>query len=173
LRRDWTTLTFGRPPREQHLPVLLSPAEGRTLRAGVRLPRSRVCLATIYACGLRRHEGTPLQVSDSDAPRRRIHVRQGTGAQDRDVPLPPRLRALVRPYRGTPRHPVWIFPAPGRGGTGLSTASPPMPRSRLPDAVRAALQERGIHTRAWGPTRRHSWATPLLEAGSNLPLIQA
>lgn len=172
LRREGTTLTFVRPPREKKLPVILSPAEVRTLLACVRLPRYRVCLSTIYSCGLRLQEGTHLQVSDIDAARLRIHVRQGKGAKDRYVPLPPRILALLRQYWGTHRHPVWIFPAPGRGGTGMSTASTPMPRSSLQDAFRAALQESGIHKRACVHTLRHSWATHLLEAGINLRLIQ-
>ena len=172
-RRAWTTLTFLRPPREQKLPVILSPAAVRTRLACVRLPRYRVCLSTIYACGLRLQEGTPLQGSALDAARRRRHVRQGQGAKDRDVPLPPRLLARLRQSWGTPRHPGWICPAPGRGGTGLATASTPMPRSSRQDAFRAALQERGSHKRAGVHTRRHSWATPLLEAGLTRPLIQA
>ena len=173
LRREWTTLTFVRPPREKKLPVILSPAEVRTLLACVRLPRYRVCLSTIYSCGLRLQEGTHLQGSAIDAARLRIHVRQGQGAKDRCVPLPPRILARLRQYWGTHRQPVWIFPAPGRGGTGLSTASTPMPRSSLQDAFRAALQESGIHKRACVHTLRHSWATPRLEAGINRRLIQA
>jgi integrase/recombinase XerD len=94
LRREWTTLTFVRPPREKQLPVILSPVEVRTILACVRLPRYRVCLSTIYSGGLRLQEGTHLQVSDSDAARRRIHVRQGNGAKARYVPLPPRIREL-------------------------------------------------------------------------------
>jgi integrase/recombinase XerD len=172
LRREWTTLTFVRPPREKKLPVILSPVEVRTILACVRLPRYRVCLSTIYSCGLRLQEGTHLQVSDIDAARLRIHVRQGKGAKDRYVPLPPRILELLRHYWGTHRNPVWIFPAPGRGGTGMSTASKPMPRSSLQDAFRAALQESGIHKRACVHTLRHSWATHLLEAGINLRLIQ-
>lgn len=85
-RRDWTTLTGVRPPREKPLPVLLSPAAGRTLLACVRRPRDRVCLATLSSGGLRLHAGTPRQVSALDAARLRIHVRQGKGAKDRDCP---------------------------------------------------------------------------------------
>jgi integrase/recombinase XerD len=47
LQREWTTLTFVRPPRETKLPVILTPAEVRTILACVRLPRYRVCLSTI------------------------------------------------------------------------------------------------------------------------------
>jgi integrase/recombinase XerD len=94
LQREWTPLTFVRPPREKTLPVILSPTEGRTLLACVQLPRDRSCLATLYACGLRLHEGTPLQVSAVDSARMCLHGRLGTGAKDRDVPLPRRILEL-------------------------------------------------------------------------------
>jgi integrase/recombinase XerD len=172
LQREWTTLTFVRPPREKKLPVILSPTEVRTILACVQLPRYRVCLSTIYACGLRLQEGTHLQVSDLDSARLCLHVRLGTGAKDRYVPLPHRILELLRQYWGTHRHPRWIFPAPGRGGTGMATATKPMPRSSVQDAFRVALRESGIPKRACIHTLRHSWATHLLETGVNLRLIQ-
>jgi integrase/recombinase XerD len=172
LQREWTTLTFVRPPREKKLPVILSPTEVRTILAGVQLPRYRICLSTIYACGLRLQEGTHLQVSDIDSARMCLHVRLGKGAKDRYVPLPRRILELLRQYWGTHRHPLWIFPAPGRGGTGMATATKPMPRSSVQDAFRAALRESGIPKRACIHTLRHSWATHLLEPGVNLRLIQ-
>jgi integrase len=57
LRRDWTTLRFVRPTREHKLPVVLSRDEVRRVLAAVRIPVYRVCLTTIYACGLRLLEG--------------------------------------------------------------------------------------------------------------------
>src|SRR3954462_9093469 len=53
LRREWSTLDFVRPPQEHKLPVVLSPEEVGHLPAPTRLPHYRVCLSTIYACGLR------------------------------------------------------------------------------------------------------------------------
>ena len=94
LQREWTTLTFVRPPREKKLPVILSSTAGRTILACVRLPRYRVCLSTISACGLRLQEGTHLQVSDIDSARMCLHVRLGKGGKDRDVPLPHRILEL-------------------------------------------------------------------------------
>jgi integrase/recombinase XerD len=173
LNRDWTTLSFVRAPREKKLPVILSLEEVRRLLACVRLPRYRVCLSTIYACGLRLQEGTHLQVRDIDSARMLVHVRHGKGGKDRYVPLPQRTLERLRQYWVTPRHPIVIFPAPGRGGISLSTATAPMPRSRVQGAFREALQDRGIHQQASVHTLRHSWATHLLEAGVNLRLIQA
>ena len=54
----------------------------------------------------------------------------------------------------------------------MATASTPMPRNSVQDALRAALKASGLHKRASVHTLRHLWATPLLEAGVNLRLIQ-
>src|SRR5712691_7630335 len=172
LKREWSTLTFVRAPREKKLPVILSVEEVRTLLAHLTLLRSRACLTTLYSCGLRLQEGTHLQVPDIDRARLPVHVRHGTGAKDRYVPLPPRTLELLRQYWKTHRHPTWLFPAPGRGGIGMSTASTPMPRSSVQDAFRAALTHSGINKRAAVHTLRPSSATHLLEAGVNLRLIQ-
>jgi integrase/recombinase XerD len=172
LRRAWTTLTFVRPPREKKLPVILSIEEVRQLLSGVRLLRYRICLTTIYSCGLRLQEGTHLQVPEIDSARLLLHVRRGKGGQDRYVPLPHRTLERLRRYWVTHRHPVLIFPAPGRGGIGLSTATDPMPRSSVQSAFREALKDSGLHKHASVHTLRHSWATHLLEAGVNLRLMQ-
>jgi integrase/recombinase XerD len=172
LHQEWTTLTFVRPLREKKLPVILSIEEVRTLLAHLKLLRYRVCLTTIYSCGLRLQEGAHLQVPEIDRARMLVHVRSGKGAKDRYVPLPQPTLEWLRQYWKTHRHPVWILPAPGRGGTGMPTATTPMPRSRVQDAFRAALKASGIHQRASVHTLRHSSATPLLGAGVNLRLIQ-
>ena len=63
LRREWTTLRFVRPAREHKLPVVLSRDEVRRVLAAVRIPVYRMCLTTIYACGLRLLESSPLNGS--------------------------------------------------------------------------------------------------------------
>jgi integrase/recombinase XerD len=173
LHRDWTTLTFVRAPREQTLPVILSPEAVRTMRGRVRRLSSRVCLSTIDSCGRRRPEGTHLPGREIDRARLLIHVRPGQGGNDRDVPLPPRTLARRRQDWVTPRHPRLIFPAPGRGRTGLARATQPLPKSSLQEAFRPALTQRGIPTQAAVHTRRHAWATHLLAAGVHRRLMQA
>jgi len=109
-------------------------------------------------------------VRDIDSSRLLIHVRHGTGGNDRYVPLPQRTLAWLRQYWVTHRNPVLIFPAPGRGGLSQSTTTTPMPRSSVQGAFREALKDRGLHTHASVHTRRHAWATHVLAAGVNLRL---
>ena len=172
LEKDWTTFNLVRPAPEKKLPVILSLAEVRQILAGVKLPRYRVCLSTIYSCGLRLQEGTNLRVADIDSARQMIHVRHGKGAKDRYVPLPERTLQLLRQYWQQHRNPVLLFPALGRNHGDLAKSTAPMSRCSVQDAFRAALKESGNHKRASVHTLRHSWATHLLEAGVNLRLIQ-
>ena len=77
LEKDWTTFGLVRPPREKKLPVVLSIEEVQKILGCIRLPRYRVCLTTIYSCGLRLQEGIRLQVRDIDSARMMIQVRHG------------------------------------------------------------------------------------------------
>lgn len=172
LKRPWTTLTFVRPPQEKKLPTILSRDEVRLILSNVRLLRYRVCLQTIYSCGLRLKEGTHLQVADIDAQRQLIHIHHAKGGKDRYVPLPQSTLECLRQYWKTHRNPVWIFPASGRGGIRRSTATQPMPHGNVQDAFRAALRKSGLHKPASVHTLRHSYATHLLEAGVHLRQIQ-
>jgi site-specific recombinase XerD len=172
LQREWQTFNLVRPAPEKKLPVILSREEVREILSLIRLPRYRVCLKTIYACGLRLQEGTNLRVADIDSGRMMIHVRHGKGAKDRYVPLPERTLELLREYWKTHRNRVLLFPAEGRDHIELAQATEPMSKSSVQQAFHAALKESGNNKRASVHTLRHSWATHLLEAGVNLRLIQ-
>jgi site-specific recombinase XerD len=167
LQREWPTLALVRPPRERKLPVVLSREEVHRILGCLRRPYYRVCLSTIYSCGLRLHEGVHLQVSDIDSARMLIHVR-GKGNKDRYVPLPQRTLQLLREYWVTHRHPVWIFP----DRRAMTSATAPLNKSGVQYAFGAALKASGVHKRATVHTLRHSWATHLLEAGVNLRQLQ-
>jgi integrase/recombinase XerD len=169
LRREWTTLELVRSPREKKLPVVLSVAEVGQILGGVRRMKYRVCLGTLYSCGLRLKEGLHLQVADIDRDRLQIHVRHGKGGKDRYVPLPKCTLKMLRQYWVTHRHPEWLFPASNFRGM----ATGPMNPSGVQRAFRAACQESGVQKHATVHTLRHSWATHMLEAGVNLRIIQA
>ena len=173
LQREWATLDVVRPAPEQKLPVVLSIAEVNRILECLRQPRYQVCLSTIYACGLRLHEGVQLQVQDIDGARRLLHVRHGKGGWDRYVPLPDPCLERLRHYWRSHRHALWLFPALPRHGAPLSTATGPLAMRGVQAAFQAALQASGIQKPATVHTLRHSYATHLLEAGVDLRVIQA
>jgi integrase/recombinase XerD len=166
LGREWKTFDFLRPPKEKKLPVVLSVEEVSRILKCVRLYHYRVCLTTIYACGLRLLEGTRLQVSDIDGQRKMLHIRQAKGNKDRYVPLPQACLNMLRHYWRFHRNPLWLFPSP-------HDHMKPIQESSLQKAFRAAVRESGVHKKATIHTLRHSYATHLLEAGLNLRIIQA
>lgn len=172
LQRQWPTLDLIRPGKEQKLPVVLSVAEVRKLLATVRKPDYRVCMSTLYGCGLRVAEGCALQISDIDGERMTLHVRGGKGKKDRYVPLPQSVLLMLGSYWATHRHPGWLFPQ--RPPTDAAAAQAPQPQgyNGLYSALKAAVKECGIHKPVTLHTLRHSWATHLLEVGVNLRLIQ-
>ena len=173
LNQDFPTLSFIRPPHEKKLPTILSVEEVHKLLSLVKVSSYRICLSTIYSCGLRLQEGTQLQVQDIDSARMMLHLRCGKGAKDRYVPLPSRTLELLRQHWLTHRNPVLIFPAPGRDRDALSKSILPISKSTIQKVFKAALSASRIHKKASVHTLRHSWATHLLEAGVNLRLIQA
>jgi integrase/recombinase XerD len=136
LGKKWTLFELVRPPREKKLPTILSVEEARKILSGIRLLRYRVCLSTIFSCGLRLQEGTHLQVADIDSSRMMIHVRHGKGAKDRYVPLPERTLEMLREYWKTHRNPELLFPAEGRSHIELSKSTEPMSKSSVQGAFR-------------------------------------
>ena len=166
LGREWKTFEFLRPAKEKKLPVVLSVSEVGRVLGCVHRQSYRVCLTTIYACGLRLLEGARLQVKDIDGERKLIHVRAGKGGKDRCVPLPESCLQFLRLHWMTHRHPVWLFPS------SREDRNQPMSASGMQRAFRAAVRESGVQKRATVHTLRHSYATHLLEAGVNLRIIQ-
>lgn len=172
IKRPWPTLLFIRPGHNKKLPVVLSRDEVHKLLHSIRLLRYRVCLTTIYSCGLRLSEGIHLKVEDIDGDRGFINIRQSKGNKDRNVPLPRKTLQLLRQQWKEHRNDVWLFPSAVHGGANRTDATKPISKSSVQTAFRKALKTAGIHKKATVHTLRHSWATHLLEAGINLRLIQ-
>ena len=169
-----TALSLMRPPQTHRRPVVLSRDEVCRMLSLVRLPVDRVWLITLSACGLRLLEGARRQVSQVDGARRLVHV-TGKGQYDRSVPLPPTTLTLLRDHWRTQRSPPGIVPAHARQGT-VYRAVPgagPISRSSLQAAFHRAVRRSGVPKRAHVHTRRHSYATPRLDAGVGLRVIHA
>ncbi len=174
VKRDWTTVGLLKPKRVKSLPTVLSIDEVRRTLACVHMLRHRVCLTTIYSCGLRLTEGRTLQIPHIDSDRMFLHVHGKGNPAGRDyVPLPKRTPELLRDLWKTHRHGQWLFPAPGRGGRGEPTADKPLPVASVQMAFKEALAKARVHKRASVHTLRHSYATHLLEEGVDLRIIQS
>ncbi len=171
LKRKWQLWDLVKPAKEEKLPVVLSRAEVYQVLSGLRKAHYRVCLSTIYGCGLRLQEGVQLQVANIDSGRMKLHIRGGKGNKDRYVPLPEQVLKLLRAHWLTDGHSVWLFP--GRTDLTNGQVKGPMDKSGVQRAFRAAWQESGLHKPASVHTLRHSYATHLLEQGVNLRVIQS
>ena len=166
--RDWHVFELLRVKKPQMLPVVLSPAEVRSVLGAVQHPVRRMALCTIYALGLRLGEGLRLQTGHIDAERMMVWVRDGKGAKDRGVPLPRPLLSRLRGY--------WKADRPAGPGEHLfisSRSQAPMHETTLQKTFTAACKEVALAKHASIHTLRHSYATHLLEAGISLRTIQA
>lgn len=171
--RDWRIFDLAKPRYDKRLPVVLSRGEVWRILDEVTIDVYRVCLTTIYSCGLRLLEGATLQIPQVDSARMQLHV-HGKGGRDRYVPLPEGTLLMLREFWKTHRCPIWLFPATTRKGLkhSLETEAGPIHRSSLQEAFRRARDKAGIRKKAHIHTLRHSYATHLLEDGVNLRLIQ-
>lgn len=173
LRREFGIWELVRPFRQHKLPIVLTREEVRRILGAVTFPVYRVCLTTIYSCGLRLGEGTRLQPANVDGQRSLLHI-TGKGDRDRYVPMPDATLALLREHWRTHRSPKWLFPAPTRHGLEYSLAHDGghINRTSLQSAFGRALKKSGVRKAAHVHTLRHSYATHLLEYGVNLRVIQ-
>lgn len=172
LKREWEVYGIQSPRREKKLPVVLSVEEVHQVLNCVQMPAHRVCLSTIYSCGLRLGEGVRLTVKAIDSSRMVVHVQGGKGAKDRYVPLPQATLTLLRQHWTTHHHPKFLFPGAPKTGQAWATVEKPIDESSIQKAMRRAVEASGLQKPATTHTLRHSWATHLLEAGINLRLIQ-
>src|SRR5262249_13206847 len=139
-RRDihFDDLPFPKTPRK--LPTVLSREEvGRMIDETTHLMH-RTILMVLYGTGVRRTELSLLKVTDIDSKRMVIHIRQGKGSCDRDVPLSPKLLEALREYWRWKKPKIYLFPStPGKRG-----AEEPMSDKVVWWAVREAARRAGI-----------------------------
>jgi len=165
LKRDWPAdqLVCAKTPKR--LPVVLSRDEVSSFLSAVRNLKHRAMLTTLYATGLRASELVGLRISDIDSRRMVIRVQQGKGRKDRYVMLSPKLLDLLRDYWRKYRPAAWLFPGQD-------------PRRhvdrRVPVQICAAVARRAhLRKKVTPHTLRHTFATHLLESGTDIRTIQA
>ena len=172
LKQAWSIYDIAWPRQEKKLPVVLSRSEVVAVLSCVRNEGYRVCLSTLYGCGLRLNEGLHLEVRDIDSSRMMLHVRAGKGKKDRYVPLSEKTLSMLRTFWHSHRHPTLLFPARPAFGEPWYTVTKPIHESNIQKAMKRAVEESGIGKPATCHTLRHSWATHLLESGVNIRLLQ-
>jgi site-specific recombinase XerD len=167
LRRPYREIDLVYPRRRERLPVILSEEEVARLIESASTAYHRVILMTLYGTGLRREELCRLKVTDVDSHRMVIHVRQGKGQKDRDVTLSPRLLEVLREYWRWRKPKIYLFPSYQR-----KRRKQPITSKTVYYAVREAARRAGIKKKVSPHLLRHSWATHLLERGTDLKTIQ-
>jgi integrase/recombinase XerD len=158
----------------QKIPQVMSPDETRRLLAVATSLKARVALSLCYGCGLRAGEVVRLKVKHIDSAQRIIRIEQSKGRKDRNVMLSPEMIDLLRQWwkarRGfdahtTPLQERWLFP--GRK-SGM-----PMTTRQLNRLFHEAAAGAGIKKGVTLHALRHSFATHLLERGTDIRIIQA
>jgi site-specific recombinase XerD len=168
LRRPYPVEELPYPKKPRRLPTVLSQEEaGRLINSASNLFH-RAILMTLYATGMRRAELCSCQVSDIDSPQMVVHIRNGKGARDREVPLDPKLLETLREYYRWMRPKTYLFP----GTVNNWRADKPITAKVVWEACREAAQRAGITKPVRPHTLRHSFATHRLEAGCDLVTLQ-
>ena len=152
-----------RPRREQTLPVVLNEDEISDILNAAENIKHRAILMTIYSAGLRIGEVLALKIKDIDSKRMQIRVEQAKGKKDRYTVLSPVTLELLRKYIKEHKPKKWLFEGPNH--TQYSDTS-------VQHILRSAVEKAGIRKRVTVHTLRHSFATHLLENGTDLRYIQ-
>jgi integrase/recombinase XerD len=154
------------PRRYSPLPCVLSLDEVNALLRALRHRRYQAIAMVMYGAGLRISEAIVLEVRDIDASRGVLVVRHGKGNKAREAKLSPTLYQWLRQYWVQVRPPLpYLFASPKTG--------------KLPcaDTVRSALaraaKEAWIHKRVTPHVLRHSFATHLLDEGTDVHVVRA
>lgn len=153
-----------RPRREHKLPNVLSMEEVKAILQAPTNVKHRTMLSLIYACGLRRSELLNLKIGDVDSKRHMLIIRNAKGYKDRQVPISDKTIEMLREYYKMYRPNVWLF-------EGQHIGEKYGERS-LEQVLKKALLKAKVTKPVTLHWLRHSYATHLLEAGTDLRYIQ-
>jgi integrase/recombinase XerD len=156
--------SFQRPRREHRLPNVLSKEEIKAILQAPRNLKHRVMLALIYACGLRRSELINLKPADVDQSRCILIIRNSKGKKDRITPLPGMILQLLDEYMEAYKPENWLFGGQEKGSRYSEKS--------LESVLKQSVTRAGIRKPVTLHWLRHSFATHLLESGTDLRYIQ-
>lgn len=155
------------PKTRKKLPNILSREEVARLIEASRGLFQRTLLMVLYGTGMRRAEIAQLKIGDIDSQRMVIHVVNGKGGKDRDLPLSPALLETLRVYWRWMKPRSYLFPS-----RNYWDCERPITGKAVWYSCTDAAKRAGIRKRVSPHLMRHSWATHLLEAGTDLRTIQ-
>ncbi len=153
-----------RPKRPKILPNVLSKEEVKVILEAHSNIKHHTMLSLIYSCGLRRSELLHLKPADIDSKRKLVIIRQGKGRKDRITPLSEKILELLRHYYKLHKPQVWLFEGQQKGKKYSEKS--------LENVFKQALVKANIKRPVTLHWLRHSYATHLLEAGTDLRYIQ-
>ena len=156
------------PKDRRRLPTVLSLEEVTRLINAAGNLLHRALLMTLYGTGMRRTEVSLLKVGDVDSQRMMIRVERGKGGAGRDIPLSPALLETLREYWRWKKPRTYLFASSER----KRGKERPIADTTVWYACAQAARHAGLTKRIGPHTLRHSFATHLLEAGTDLRTIQ-
>jgi site-specific recombinase XerD len=168
LKRHYLLDDLPMPKRHRKLPEILSPDEVALLIGAASNLFHQTILMTLYSTGMRRAELCNLKTTDIDSERMMVHIHQGKGGRDRDVPLSQKLLERLRVYWRWMKPKTYLFP----GTVNNWRADVPVTTKVPWEACHQAAQRAGITKHVSPHTLRHCYATHLLESGADLRTIQ-
>lgn len=164
LGQSWAVEAIPYPKKIKKLPRVLSREQVALFLNSISNLKHRAVLTTIYACGLRVGEATHLRVEDIDSRRMLLQVHHAKGGRQRQVPLSPKLLELLRKYWKQDRPMPWLFPG--------KSSDQPLRNDSVRDACKRICRQVPTIQCLTPHWLRHSYATHLLEAGTDLRTIQ-
>jgi site-specific recombinase XerD len=164
LKRDSFEIKLPRPRKEHRLPTVLTMEECFRIFKSVDNPKHKLLLLIGYGAGLRRSEIVTLKWTDILFNEHKIHVKQAKGNKDRMVMLPYSIVAYLQDYRNLYPSDDWVFTGQYKG-EALSTRT-------VQQVMHDAVAKAGLEKKATVHTLRHSFATHLLESGTDIRYIQ-
>ncbi len=152
-----------RSRKEKHLPVVLSKEEVKKMIEVLTNPKHRCVVSMLYATGVRVSELTHIKMRDIDLDRMMLRVFQGKGKKDRMTILPLSLKDVLKNQQRLKRPDDYLF-TNGRGSK--------LTEATIQKIVAQAAQKAGVSKTVSPHTLRHSFATHLLENGTDIRYIQ-
>jgi integrase/recombinase XerD len=153
-----------RPKRARVLPNVLSKEEVKAILEAHSNLKHKIMLSMIYSCGLRRSELLNLKPSNIDSKRNIVLLKNAKGKKDRIAPLSPKILKMLREYYSEYKPTVWLFEGQKKGEQYSEFS--------LQSVLKQALKKVNITKPVTLHWLRHSYATHLLESGTDLRYIQ-